>query len=91
MANFGSVGLDEEMRRLAIYCLDLDMRMDAAVAHFEKALLAERIGRAHNNQCAAADEEGIHRNTLKRRMVALGLEAPTSNGNQARRRVANRT
>ena len=50
------------------------MRYDDAVREFKKQYLREVLVAHRGNQCKAADELGMHRNTLSRAMAELGLE-----------------
>ena len=43
------------------------------VRQFKRAFLREILTRHHGNQCKAAGELGMHRNTLARTMDELGL------------------
>ncbi len=47
---------------------------DEAVREFKKQYLREVLVAHRGNQCKAADELGIHRNTLSRTMADLGLD-----------------
>ena len=49
------------------------MRYDDAVREFKKQYLREVLLAHRGNQCKAAEEMGIHRNTLSRTMAELGL------------------
>ena len=49
------------------------IRFDDAVREFKKAFLREVLVAHRGNQCKAAEELGIHRNTLSRAMAELGL------------------
>ncbi len=42
---------------------------DEAVKEFEKKFIQKVVNRHHNNLSKAADELGIHRNTLSKRIV----------------------
>jgi DNA-binding NtrC family response regulator len=46
---------------------------DEAVREFKKQFLREVLVAHRGNQCKAADELGMHRNTLSRAMAELGL------------------
>jgi DNA-binding NtrC family response regulator len=46
---------------------------EAAVREFKKQYLREVLVAHKGNQCKAAEEMGIHRNTLSRTMADLGL------------------
>ena len=49
------------------------VRYDEAVREFKKQYLREVLIANRGNQCKAADELGMHRNTLSRTMAELGL------------------
>jgi Fis family transcriptional regulator, factor for inversion stimulation protein len=48
-------------------------RYEDAVREFKKTYLREVLLAHRGNQCKAADELGMHRNTLSRTMADLGL------------------
>jgi DNA-binding NtrC family response regulator len=50
------------------------MPYEAAVREFKKQYLREVLVAHRGNQCKAAEELGMHRNTLSRTMAELGLE-----------------
>jgi len=47
---------------------------EEAVREFKKQYLREVLAAHRGNQCKAADELGMHRNTLGRTMAELGLD-----------------
>ena len=47
---------------------------DDAVREFKKQYLREVLVAHRGNQCKAAEELGMHRNTLSRAMAELGLD-----------------
>jgi DNA-binding NtrC family response regulator len=47
---------------------------EEAVREFKKQYLREVLVAHRGNQCKAAEELGMHRNTLSRSMAELGLE-----------------
>jgi len=49
------------------------IRYDDAVREFKKQYLREVLIANRGNQCKAAEELGMHRNTLSRTMAELGL------------------
>jgi Fis family transcriptional regulator, factor for inversion stimulation protein len=49
------------------------VRYDDAVREFKKQYLREVLIANRGNQCKAAEELGMHRNTLSRTMADLGL------------------
>ena len=50
------------------------IRYDGAVREFKKQYLREVLVAHRGNQCKAAEELGIHRNTLSRAMADLDLD-----------------
>lgn len=50
------------------------MRYEDAVRDFKRQYLREVLIAHRGNQCKAAEELGMHRNTLSRAMAELGLE-----------------
>jgi DNA-binding NtrC family response regulator len=49
------------------------IRYDDAVSEFKRQYLREVLRAHRGNQCKAAEELGMHRNTLSRAMAELGL------------------
>ena len=50
------------------------VRYEEAVREFKKQYLREVLITHRGNQCKAAEELGMHRNTLSRAMADLGLD-----------------
>jgi DNA-binding NtrC family response regulator len=50
------------------------IRYEDAVREFKKQYLREVLLSNRGNQCRAAEELGMHRNTLSRTMADLGLD-----------------
>lgn len=73
MTEKGKETLSTAMRKVASFCIDHDLRLSAGIEYLEKAWLLERLERNGNNRCAVAEIEGIHRNTMTRRLDALGV------------------
>jgi Fis family transcriptional regulator len=46
-----------------------------AVREFKKRYILEVLAHHRGNQCKAADELGMHRNTLSRTLTELGLDS----------------
>jgi DNA-binding NtrC family response regulator len=46
-----------------------------AVRDFKKRYILEVLARHRGNQCKAAEELGMHRNTLSRTLTELGLDS----------------
>jgi Fis family transcriptional regulator, factor for inversion stimulation protein len=49
------------------------IRYEDAVREFKRQYLREVLAANRGNQCKAAEELGIHRNTLSRTMAELGI------------------
>lgn len=62
-----------ELESLVTQMHSSGVRYDEAVREFKKQYLREVLVANRGNQCKAADELGIHRNTLSRTMAELGL------------------
>jgi Fis family transcriptional regulator len=50
------------------------LRYEEAVREFKRQYLREVLVAHRGNQCKAAEELGMHRNTLSRAMAELGLD-----------------
>ena len=55
---------------LVDHLLDGGLFLQQAIEILEKGMIQGSLERNHGNQCAAAKQLGIHRNTLQRKMVA---------------------
>ena len=62
-----------ELDNLVTQMHSTGMRYDDAVREFKKQYLREVLLAHRGNQCKAAEELGMHRNTLSRTMAELGL------------------
>lgn len=51
------------------------MNYTDAVREFKKRFLFEVLAHHRGNQCKAAEELGMHRNTLSRTMAELGMDS----------------
>ena len=51
------------------HLLDGGLFLQQAIEILEKGMIQGALERSHGNQCAAAKQLGIHRNTLQRKMV----------------------
>ena len=67
------VNVRRELDSLVTQMHSSGVRYDDAVREFKKQYLREVLLSHRGNQCKAADELGIHRNTLSRTMAELGL------------------
>jgi DNA-binding NtrC family response regulator len=55
---------------LVEHLLDGGLFLQQAIEILEKSMIQNSLDRNQGNQCAAAKQLGIHRNTLQRKMVA---------------------
>ena len=58
---------------LVEHLLDGGLFLQQAVEVLEKSMIEGALERNRGNQCAAAKQLGIHRNTLQRKMVAYAV------------------
>uniref|UniRef100_Q01VW0 Transcriptional regulator, Fis family n=1 Tax=Solibacter usitatus (strain Ellin6076) TaxID=234267 RepID=Q01VW0_SOLUE len=58
---------------LVEHLLDGGLFLQQAIEVLEKSMIQSVLERSKGNQCAAAKQLGIHRNTLQRKMVEYGL------------------
>ena len=63
-----------ELESLATQMHSTGVRYEDAVRQFKRQYLIEVLRAHRGNQCKAADELGMHRNTLSRTMAELDLE-----------------
>jgi Fis family transcriptional regulator, factor for inversion stimulation protein len=68
------VNVKRELDILVTQLHSSGMRYEEAVREFKKQYLREVLVAHRGNQCKAAEELGMHRNTLSRAMAELGLE-----------------
>ena len=66
--------MKRELESLVTQMHSSGIRYDEAVSEFKKQYLREVLVAHRGNQCKAAEELGMHRNTLSRAMAELGLE-----------------
>lgn len=57
-------------------CVAEQMSYRAACDEFRRAWLEEALKRNGKNQCALAEEMGVHRNTLGRMITSLRVQIP---------------
>ena len=67
------VDVRRELDSLVTQMHSSGMRYEDAVREFKKQYLREVLVAHRGNQCKAAEELGMHRNTLSRTMAELGL------------------
>ena len=65
--------MKRELEGLVTQMHSTGIRFEDAVREFKKAFLREVLVAHRGNQCKAAEELGMHRNTLSRAMAELGL------------------
>ena len=67
------VDVRRELDSLVTQMHSSGMRYEDAVREFKRQYLREVLVANRGNQCKAAEELGIHRNTLSRTMAELGM------------------
>jgi DNA-binding NtrC family response regulator len=67
------VNVRRELDSLVTQMHSSGVRYEEAVREFKKQYLREVLVAHRGNQCKAAEEMGMHRNTLSRTMADLGL------------------
>jgi DNA-binding NtrC family response regulator len=55
---------------------DKGVRFEDAVREFEKRFIARVLGRCDGNLTRTAEELGVHRNTLTRKMLSYRIKRP---------------
>jgi Fis family transcriptional regulator, factor for inversion stimulation protein len=68
------VDVRKELDSLVTQMHSSGIRYEDAVREFKRQYLREVLVAHRGNQCKAAEELGMHRNTLSRAMAELGLE-----------------
>jgi Fis family transcriptional regulator, factor for inversion stimulation protein len=68
------VDVKRELESLVTQMHSSGIPYEEAVREFKKHYLREVLVAHRGNQCKAAEELGMHRNTLSRAMAELGLE-----------------
>ena len=66
--------MKRELANLVTQMHSTGLRYEEAVREFKKQYLREVLVANRGNQCRAAEELGMHRNTLSRTMSELGLD-----------------
>ena len=60
--------ISERLERLVVEMVDKGVQFEDAVHEFEKRFICQVLGRCAGSVTKTADELGIHRNTLTRKM-----------------------
>jgi DNA-binding NtrC family response regulator len=68
------VDVKRELASLVVQMHSSGTRYEEAVREFKRQYLREVLVAHRGNQCKAAEELGMHRNTLSRAMAELGLD-----------------
>jgi PAS domain S-box-containing protein len=64
---------------------DTEFTTNTSLEEFEKHMIKEALNRNHGNRQATADELGIHKTTLFRKIRRFGITLPEIDGRQSRR------
>jgi Fis family transcriptional regulator len=67
--------LKRELDNLVLQMHAAGMPYADAVREFKKRFILEVLARHRGNQCKAAEELGMHRNTLSRTLTELGMDS----------------
>jgi DNA-binding NtrC family response regulator len=67
--------LKRDLENLVLQMRSAGLAYSDAVREFKKRYILEVLARHRGNQCKAADELGMHRNTLSRTLTELGLDS----------------
>jgi DNA-binding NtrC family response regulator len=70
--------ISERLQKLVEEMVEKGVRFEDAVGEFEKRFIAKVVGQCDGCLSKAADELGIHRNTLSRKMGAYRLKKRAS-------------
>jgi Fis family transcriptional regulator len=65
--------MKERFDGLVEHLLDGELFLQQAIEILERSMIQGALTRNNGNQCAAAKQLGIHRNTLQRKMVSYAL------------------
>jgi DNA-binding NtrC family response regulator len=68
--------IKDQLERLVDEMVTKGVRYDDAQREFEKKFIARVLSKADGNLCRAADQLGMHRNTLSRKMTEYRLRRP---------------
>ncbi len=67
--------MKRDLENLVLQMRSAGLAYSDAVREFKKLYLLEVLANHRGNQCRAADELGMHRNTLSRTLTELGLDS----------------
>lgn len=67
--------MKRDLDNLVLQMLDAGVAYNDAVREFKKRYILEVLARHRGNQCKAAEELGMHRNTLSRTLAELGMDS----------------
>jgi len=67
--------LKRDLENLVLQMHAAGVGYNDAVREFKKRYILEVMARHRGNQCKAAEELGMHRNTLSRTLTELGLDS----------------
>jgi Fis family transcriptional regulator len=67
--------LKRELDNLVLHMHSAGVAYTDAVREFKKHYILEVLARHRGNQCKAAEELGMHRNTLSRTLTELGMDS----------------
>jgi len=76
--------MKEKFEGLIERLLEANVFLPEAIEILERSMIHQALDRNTGNQCAAAKQLGIHRNTLQRKMTEFGI----GNGRPKRKPVA---
>ncbi|MGI4830338.1 MAG: helix-turn-helix domain-containing protein [Janthinobacterium lividum] len=67
--------MKRELEHLVLGMHAVGLTYADAVREFKKRFILEVLARHRGNQCKAAEELGMHRNTLSRTLTELGMDS----------------
>ena len=67
--------MKRDLDNLVLQMHDAGISYTDAVREFKKRYILEVLARHRGNQCKAAEELGMHRNTLSRTLVELDMDS----------------
>ena len=74
--------MKDQLEGLVVQMVEDGILFDEAVSEFEKRFIKKVLDSAHGNQSRAAEQLGIHRNTLSRKIEVYKLD---HNGHRRKR------